>query len=85
MININQTDIVKWVRWIRIIGLIALISYMIIILFIWIFANLRGYVYFSAGEPVLSIKYPEWVFGFIGIFVAVDYLHRELNEFKITK
>jgi hypothetical protein len=64
----------------RILGLMALISYMIVILFTWIFANLDGYVYFSAGEPVLSIKYIEWVLGFLGIFVATYYLHKELND-----
>ncbi|HMB44354.1 MAG TPA: hypothetical protein VKL21_00885 [Candidatus Methanoperedens sp.] len=66
---------------VRIIGLMALISYMLVILSTWIFANLQGYMYFSAGEPVLSIKYPEWILGFIGIFVAADYLHRELNSY----
>lgn len=68
------------VKIIRVFGLMALISYMIVILFTWIFANMEGYMYFSAGEPVLYIKYPEWILGFIGIFVAVDYLHKELNE-----
>ena len=58
----------------------ALISYMIVILFTWIFANMDGYVYFSAGEPVLSIKYIEWILGFLGIFVATYYLHKELND-----
>ncbi len=64
----------------RILGLLALISYMIVILFTWIFANMEGYVYFSAGEPVLPIKYIEWMLGLLGIFVAVYYLHKELND-----
>ena len=64
----------------RILGLLALISYMIVILFTWIFANMEGYVYFSAGEPVLSIKYIEWMLGLLGIFVAAYYLHKELND-----
>jgi len=68
------------IKIIRILGLMALISYMIVILFTWIFANLGGYVYFSAGEPVLSIKYIEWMLGFLGIFVATYYLHKELND-----
>ncbi len=68
------------IKIIRILGLMALISYMIVILFTWIFANLGGYVYFSAGEPVLSIKYIEWMLGFLGIFVATYYLHKELNN-----
>lgn len=67
----------------RILGLMALISYMIVILFTWVFANIEGYVYFSAGEPVLSIKYLEWVLGLLGIFVAVNYLQKELNEYNI--
>ncbi len=64
----------------RILGLMGIISYMIVILFTWISANASGYVYFSAGEPVLSIKYPEWVLGFIGIFTAAYYLSREMNR-----
>ena len=75
-----KTGLFSKLKFVRIIGLMALISYMIVILFTWIFANLQGYMYFSAGEPVLSIKYPEWILGFIGIFVAFDYLHRELNS-----
>jgi len=71
------------IKIIRILGLMALISYMIVILFTWIFANLGGYVYFSAGEPVLSIKYIEWILGFLGIFVATYYLHKELNDDKL--
>lgn len=67
----------------RILGLMALISYMIVIIFTWMFANIEGYVYFSAGEPVLSIKYLEWVLGLLGIFVAVNYLQKELNEYNI--
>jgi hypothetical protein len=48
-----------------------------------VFANIEGYVYFSAGEPVLSIKYLEWILGSVGIFVAVNYLQKELNEYII--
>lgn len=79
-INVRTFDFSKQVKIARILGLIGLISYMIVILFTWMFANLQGYVYFSAGEPVLSIKYPEWILGFLGILVAADYLHMELND-----
>ncbi|MCX9083554.1 MAG: hypothetical protein OIN87_02010 [Candidatus Methanoperedens sp.] len=67
----------------RILGLMALISYMTVIIFTWMFANIEGYVYFSAGEPVLSIKYLEWLLGLLGIIVAVNYLQKELNEGKL--
>jgi hypothetical protein len=63
----------------KILGLMTLISYMTVILFTWIYANVEGYVYFSAGEPQLLIKYTEWVLGFIGIFVAVDCLRKEID------
>jgi hypothetical protein len=76
----NKVGYADKLKIVRIIGLMALISYMIVILFTWIFANLQGYMYFSAGEPILSIKYPEWILGFIGIFVAIDYLNREINS-----
>jgi hypothetical protein len=45
-------------RLLRILGLMTVLSYMIIILFTWIYANHQGYVFFSAGEPVSLIKYP---------------------------
>jgi uncharacterized membrane protein len=64
---------------IRILGLMSLISYMIVILFVWIFANYEGYIYFLAGEPNPYIKYTEWLLGFTGIIVAVDLLYKEIN------
>jgi hypothetical protein len=79
----NVFDVSNIVKIIRILGLMALISYMIVILSTWMFANIEGYVYFSAGEPVLSIKYLEWILGSMGIFVAVNYLQKELNEYII--
>lgn len=72
-------DYSKIMKMVRVLGLMVVISYMTVILFIWIYANFMGYVYFSAGEPLLMIKYIEWVLGFIGIFVVVDYLRRELD------
>ncbi len=62
----------------RILGLVALISYMIVILFTWIYANLEGKVYFLAGEPILFIKYSEWALGLVGILVGVDCLRKEI-------
>jgi hypothetical protein len=76
MVGIKLSAIV---RIIRIIGLMALISYMVVILYTWIYANLNGSVYFNAGEPVLRIKYFEWALGFVGIIIAIDYLRRELG------
>ena len=48
---------------IRILGLMSLISYLIVVLYTWMFSNLNGYTYFSAGEPNLFIKYTEWILG----------------------
>ena len=76
----NVLDHSNSIKIVRILGLMALISYMIVILLTWVFANIEGYVYFSAGEPVLSIKYFEWILGSLGIFVAINYLQKELNE-----
>ena len=76
----NHSNLVKNVR---ILGLMSLISYMIVILFTWVYANIEGNVYFSAGEPVMSIKYIEWMLGILGIFVAANYLQKELNEYNI--
>ncbi|VVB87311.1 Uncharacterised protein [uncultured archaeon] len=70
----------KIIKNIRVLGLMAVISYMIVILFTWMYANFSGYVYFSAGEPMLFIKYPEWALGFVGIFVAIDSLRKELDD-----
>ena len=63
----------------RILGLIAVLSYMIVILLTWMYANHQGYVYFSAGEPISIIKYPEWILGIMGIFATVSVIRRELN------
>ncbi len=63
----------------RILGLMAVLSYMIVILFTWMYANHQGYVYFSAGEPVSLIKYPEWVLGILGILVTASVLRKELE------
>ncbi len=77
--SFNITDYSKLFRTIRVLGLMSVISYMTVIIFTWVYANLTGYVYFSAGEPVLLIKYPEWVLGLIGISVAIDCLRKELD------
>lgn len=77
--SFNNIDYSKLFRTVRILGLMSVISYMTVILFTWIYANLTGYVYFSAGEPELLIKYPEWALGLIGISVAIDCLRKELD------
>ena len=78
--KLNFIEIPNALKNFRILGLMAIISYMIVILFVWIYANIDGYVYFLAGEPNLVIKYTEWLLGFAGIFVAIDLLRKELNE-----
>jgi len=78
--RLNFIEIPNALKNFRILGLMAIISYMIVILFVWIYANIDGYVYFLAGEPNLAIKYTEWLLGFAGILVAIDLLRKELNE-----
>jgi len=78
MINSNKVSIIFPL--IRILGLMAVLSYMVVILLTWIYANHQGYVYFSAGEPISLIKYPEWVLGFIGIFATASVLRKELDN-----
>lgn len=75
----NYIDTYIIFRLLRILGLMAVLSYMIVILFTWMYANHQGYVYFSAGEPVSLIKYPEWVLGFLGIIATASVLRRELD------
>ncbi len=83
--NINSINPPKILKATRILGLISLISYIGVILVIWINANLGGYVYFSAGEPMSIIKYAEWGLGFIGISVAINFLRRELKDNSSNK
>lgn len=35
---------------VRILGLLALVSYIAVVLFTWMLANIAGYIYFSGGE-----------------------------------
>ncbi len=79
MVSYSQIDFSKIMKIIRVLGLMTLICYMSVILFTWIYTNLDGNVYFLAGEPVLSIKYFEWILGFTGIFVAFDCLFKEIG------
>lgn len=67
------------IKILKIIGLISALGYMIPIILVWIFANIRGHTYFSAGEPILIIKYFEWILGTIGIFIIISYLKQELD------
>ena len=78
MIESNKLSIIFPL--IRILGLMAVLSYMVVILLTWIYANHQGYVYFSAGEPISFIKYPEWVLGFLGIFATASVLRKELDN-----
>lgn len=79
--NVNTYCFFNIFKNIRILGLMSLISYMIVVLFTWIFANMNGFAYFSAGEPDLFIKYTEWILGIIGILVAAYYLLKELKTY----
>jgi len=51
---------------------------MIVILSTWMYWNSQGITYFSAGEPILSIKYFEWILGIIGILVIPYYIKQEI-------
>jgi len=68
-----------YLKCIRVVGLMAVFSYTLVILISWGYANYSGYMYFSAGEPVLSIKYFEWILGIIGIFTIPYYIHLEMS------
>ena len=72
------------IRTVRILGLMALISYIVVILFTWIYANEEGFIYFTAGETSLKIKYSEWILGFLGFFVAIYYLLMELSGYNYS-
>ncbi len=67
-------------RFTRALGLCTVMSYTAVVMVTWISANLHGYLYFSAGEPVLLIKYAEWGLGFLGIFACVDMLRAEVDN-----
>ena len=76
---LQVNDMTEIFRFLKILGLISVLSYMIVILFTWMYANHMGYVYFSAGEPVSLIKYPEWILGIIGIFAIASDLRNEMK------
>ncbi len=70
------------IKIVRILGLMALISYIAVVLFSWMLANMEGFIYFSGGESSLLIKYSEWILGFLGIIVAIYYLLMELSGYN---
>ncbi len=67
-------------RSIKIFGLFSVLLYMINILYFWIESSHKGLPYFSVGEPILWIKYSEWIFGFIGIIVILDLLIENIKK-----
>ncbi len=68
--------------YLRLIGSITIIAYITCILLIWVYANVKGYVYFQGGEPLWFIKYPEWFLGAIGLWTAVDLFVKEVKEIE---
>lgn len=69
-----------WIkRYWRVFGLLSLFSWVVVIMGLWIYANLHGYTYFSGGEPLWYVKWFEWFAGAVGIVTAVDYLWAELR------
>lgn len=56
----------------------GVLSYMLVILSTWVYWDLQGFTYFSAGEPILHIKYFEWILGIIGILVIPYYIRAEI-------
>lgn len=79
--KVKTFDYSSLIKIVRILGLMALISYIAVILFVWIYANEEGFIYFSAGEPSMKIRYSEWILGFLGFFVAIYYLLTELSGY----
>lgn len=72
-------NIAKVEKLIRVLGLLTALAYLIVILFIWVSANMAGYIYFTAGEPDLRVKYAEWLLGVVGIYTQVIELKEKLN------
>ncbi len=64
----------------RLIGIVSAFAYTIVILFTWIVAAQKGFVYFQAGEPDLRIMYLEWALGIIGIVTLVDVYKKEIES-----
>ena len=83
--NVKKFDYSIPIKIVRIMGLMALISYISVILYTWIYANEEGFIYFSAGEPSMKIRYSEWILGFLGIFVAIYYLLMELSGYNYMR
>ena len=79
--NVKTFDYSIPIKIVRILGLMALISYIVVILFTWIYANQEGFIYFTAGETSMKIKYSEWILGFLSFFVAIYYLLMELSGY----
>lgn len=78
--GIQRTNVSSLIIWyLKFLGLITVFSYIVVILCTWMYANYQGYTYFSAGESIDHIKYPEWIFGINGVFVVAYYIKKELD------
>ena len=65
---------------IRIFGFMVVLSYLIVILYVWMNAELNGHIYFLAGEPNRAILYIEWIMGAIAISIIANELHRDIKD-----
>ena len=68
---------------IRIFGFMVVLSYIIVILYTWMNAELTGHVYFLAGEPNRVILYTEWLFGLLSIPIVLNEIRMIRNNRKV--
>ena len=68
---------------IRIFGFMVVLSYIIVILYVWMSAELSGHVYFLAGEPNRAILYTEWLLGMLSIPIILNEIRMIRNNKRV--
>jgi hypothetical protein len=66
----------------RIFGLVCALSYVVVVLLTWAYMDIQGYKFVVVSEPIIAIKYTEWLMGGLSIGVLLSYLIDEVNRWN---
>jgi len=64
----------------KLLGYLTAISFLSVHIATWMYANHLGFTYFSAGEPILIIKYAEWGLGITSTSILTGCTIEEIGK-----